>query len=243
MKIHSIQYDSCNFFSTLHSYIVNNNNNKVLSTYPPGFSEFGDYKGGDSCPRLCHCEFSTNDIEDHIIRINVNGQSHKSMKRPTQIAFIAAGFFFAHASFLKDVPFDPYVPYCFMGEEIALSIRAWTAGWNIYAPRESLIAHQYRPGRLGLPKFWESVGRDSGRPQLNTKLQRHAIRRIKHLVGYGDHTAKKIEEEGDGIVLTDYEHYSVGTERTLEEYMDFTKIDVEHLKCNRMDWCIKGDLE
>ena len=33
-----------------------------------------------------------------------------------------------------------------MGEEIALSMRAWTHGWDIYAPRQNLIAHQYRPG-------------------------------------------------------------------------------------------------
>ena len=51
-----------------------------------------------------------------------------------------------------------------MGEEIALSLRAWTHGWYIYAPRKNLIAHQYRPGRMGLPKFWENTGRVFGRP-------------------------------------------------------------------------------
>jgi hypothetical protein len=27
-----------------------------------------------------------------------------------------------------------------------------------------LIAHQYRPGSMGLPKFWENTGRVFGRP-------------------------------------------------------------------------------
>jgi len=43
----------------------------VLSAYPPGFQKFGEYKGGSPGARLCTCEFSTNQVESHIIRINV----------------------------------------------------------------------------------------------------------------------------------------------------------------------------
>ena len=117
----------------------------VLSAYPPGFQNFGEYKGGSKGTRLCTCQFSSNAIEDSIIRINTGTSYRGDEPRPTQIAFIAAGFFFAQAEFLVDVPFDPFLPWCFMGEEILLSMRAWTAGWDIYAPRENLIAHQYRP--------------------------------------------------------------------------------------------------
>ena len=215
----------------------------ILSSYPPGFQEFGHYQGGSPGARLCTCEFSTNQAESHILRINTRGTTPKDAPRPTQIAFIAAGFFFARAEFLKDVPFDPYVPWCFMGEEIALSMRAWTAGWNIYAPRQNLIAHQYRPGRMGLPKFWESVGRDSGRPGLNTRLQNHVIRRIKHLVGYPEDTVEAIGAGGDGIVLTDKDHYGLGTERTREAYLELTKIDPGKQQCHPMDWCANGLLE
>ncbi len=216
----------------------------VLSTYPPGFSEFtNEFQGGSPGPRLCYCEFSSNAIENHIIRINTSGQTPPDAKRPTQIAFIAAGFFFAHASFLQDWPFDPYAPWCFMGEEIALSMRAWTHGWDIYAPLKSYIAHQYRPGRMGLPKFWESVGRDAGRPGLNTKAQKHVLRRIKHMVGYTTDTEELIEKDGDGIVLTDFEHYSLGQNRTLQAYLELTNIDVVHQQCKSMPWCSKGTLE
>ena len=38
-------------------------------------------------------------------------------------AFVAAGFLIGHASMLDAVPFDPYFPFCFMGEELALSLR------------------------------------------------------------------------------------------------------------------------
>jgi [Skp1-protein]-hydroxyproline N-acetylglucosaminyltransferase len=117
----------------------------VLSAYPPGFTNFGTFKGGTPGARLCVCEFSSSQAENKIIRINAGENTKKDTPRPTQIAFIAAGFFFARAEFLTDVPFDPFLPWCFMGEEIALSMRAWTQGWDIYAPRQNLIAHQYRP--------------------------------------------------------------------------------------------------
>lgn len=126
----------------------------VLSSYPPGFNKEngGVLNTESSGARLCTCEFSSSDVESDIIRINTGVGYNGDEENPTQIPFIAAGFFFTPASFLVDVPFDPYMPWCFMGEEIMLSMRAWTHGWDIYAPRKNWIAHQYRPGRMGLPK-------------------------------------------------------------------------------------------
>merc|ERR1711957_413939 len=118
------------------------------------------------------------DVEHKIIRINTGNQC-SSEDVPSQIAYIAAGFFFTRAEFLVDVPFDPFLPWCFMGEEIALSMRAWTHGWDIYAPRKNLIAHQYRPGRMGLPKFWETMNRLHRKSGLgNNELAHTVILRI-----------------------------------------------------------------
>lgn len=83
----------------------------ILSSYPPGFQNFGTYTGGSPGTRLCTCQFSTNEVENHIIRINTGGRCKGDEPHPTQIAFIAAGFFFARAEFLVDVPFDPFVPW------------------------------------------------------------------------------------------------------------------------------------
>ena len=85
--------------------------------------------------------------EDFLPRIEMDGRNAANQTRPTQMAFVGAGFFFARAELLVDVPFDPFLAFMFMGEEIALSIRSWTHGWNIYAPRLNLIGHQYRPVR------------------------------------------------------------------------------------------------
>jgi [Skp1-protein]-hydroxyproline N-acetylglucosaminyltransferase len=135
----------------------------ILSTYPSGFKD-GDppYMGGTMAPRLCTCEFPGDEGRHSMIRINTGHDCKSEQDAPTQIAYIAAGFFFARSEFLLDVPFDPYMPWIFMGEEIALSLRAWTHGWDAYAPRKDWIAHQYRPGKMGLPKFWENTARVFG---------------------------------------------------------------------------------
>ena len=85
----------------------------VLSSYPPGFSE-GDapYTGGSKGTRLCTCTFSDSDVEHKILRINTGNMCNGEEEAPSQIAYIAAGFFFARAEFLVDVPFDPYLPWC-----------------------------------------------------------------------------------------------------------------------------------
>mmetsp|Transcript_7527 Transcript_7527/g.17068 ORF Transcript_7527/g.17068 Transcript_7527/m.17068 type:complete len:603 (-) Transcript_7527:32-1840(-) len=220
----------------------------VLSSYPPGFqAENGGILNGQPSPgaRLCTCSFSDSDVEAKIIRINTGSGYSGGEEHPTQIPFIAAGFFFTPGGFLTDVPFDPYMPWCFMGEEIMLSMRAWTHGWDIYAPRKNWIAHQYRPGRMGLPKFWGSVGRLFGRPGpgFSNQLQLRLIKRVKHLVGYNDCCSKeKLMQDGDELVLMDVEHYGFGDVRSREEYLKWANIDVDAKRCHGIQWCNKGEL-
>ena len=52
-----------------------------------------------------------------------------------------------------------------------------------------------------------------------------------------------IVADGDGIVLTDTDHYGLGTERTREAYLELTKIDPGKQECHPMDWCANGLLE
>jgi len=216
----------------------------VLSSYPPGFQATENKQVRESNgARLCVCMTREED-PNPIIRINTGTDYHGNEPRPTEIPFIAAGFFFAHARFLVDIPFDPYMPWLFMGEEIALSMRAYTHGWIIYAPRKNLIAHQYRPGRMGLPKYWESVNRLYRGAADNNKFQRPVIKRVKHMVGYPDSTLEKIREEGIELVLHDIEYYGLGKDKTWQEYMDYAHMHVDEkkdiIKCTPNEWCNHG---
>mmetsp|Transcript_12793 Transcript_12793/g.19827 ORF Transcript_12793/g.19827 Transcript_12793/m.19827 type:complete len:552 (+) Transcript_12793:61-1716(+) len=220
----------------------------ILSSYPPGFQE-GHTDGTvkeTSGARLCTCETLAQD-PNPVVRITNGGRSYQGTEpRPTQIPFMAAGFFFTHASFLKDIPFDPYLPWCFMGEEIALSMRAWTSGWNMYAPRKNYITHQYRPGRMGLPKFWGTVNRLYGGGAWNNRLQSRTIQRIKYLVGY-PRARQNFHNKSDSIVLTDLEQYGLGRQRALKDYLEFAHLTIDEendaIVCSNIEWCNLGTKE
>jgi hypothetical protein len=79
------------------------------------------------------------------------------LRTPRFAPFVAAGYFVAHSDFLRQVPFDPFLPWIFMGEEIIMSSRLWTAGYDMFSPIQSVVGHMYV--RQHKPKFWESVRR------------------------------------------------------------------------------------
>ena len=54
--------------------------------------------------------------------------------------------------FLHEVPFDPYLPHLFQGEEVLLSARLWTNGYEMFTPNLKICSHDY--GRETMPKFW-----------------------------------------------------------------------------------------
>jgi len=50
----------------------------------------------------------------------------------------AAGFSFARGHFVHRVRYDCCLPMVFMGEEISIGVRAWTHGYDMYAPQASV---------------------------------------------------------------------------------------------------------
>jgi [Skp1-protein]-hydroxyproline N-acetylglucosaminyltransferase len=129
----------------------------ILSHYPPSHTIDLDKGKDNPGARLCGPIFATSDLEAQIVRLEGGGWDHNKLEYPGFAPFTAAGYFVAHSSFLKEVPFDPFLPWIFMGEEIIMSSRLWTAGYDIFNPNTSVVGHIYV--RRHKPKFWESVHR------------------------------------------------------------------------------------
>jgi [Skp1-protein]-hydroxyproline N-acetylglucosaminyltransferase len=127
----------------------------VLSTYPPDSGHnWRDTIGF----RMCDSEFAVDAIEQHIIRLSPSRVYEGSIRaEPAYAPFVAAGFYFIGGEFLHEVPFDPLLPWIFMGEEISLSARLWTSGYDIFSPTTNVLNHYYV--RRHYPKFWETVNR------------------------------------------------------------------------------------
>jgi [Skp1-protein]-hydroxyproline N-acetylglucosaminyltransferase len=116
----------------------------ILSHYPPSETYDLDGKRDKPTSRLCGPVFATSDLESQIIRLEgAMVYDKQKLDYPGFAPFTAAGYFVAHSDFLREVPFDPFLPWIFMGEEIIMSSRLWTAGYDIFSPSEAVVGHIY----------------------------------------------------------------------------------------------------
>ena len=156
---------------------------------------------------------------------------------PRFAPFVAAGYYVAHSGILKDAPYDPFLPYIFMGEEIIMSSRYWTHGYDIFAPAYSVVGHIYE--RKHKPKFWETIDRLFEVEGINDDLGLVALERVKHQLQYIESSRDYIKEK---TVLHGLEHYTMGTERSIWDYLDMAGIDPIHKVINKQNvaWCVLG---
>ena len=178
----------------------------VLSYYPKEITD----TNLETVPRICRARFN----EDSMISFDGADLLSSPMKL-VKVPFIAAGFFFTNSEFLDIIPFDPYLPNLFVGEEILLSVRFWTHGWDIYSPDKNIIFHHYT--RSDEPKVWNDK-------KFNGD---DALKKVKYYLKMIDKkdVPEKLQKELD--------RYGLGNERTIEDYYKFAGIDVNNKKINK----------
>lgn len=79
-----------------------------------------------------------------------NREVMRDKTKPHPSHTILAGYVFSPGNLVEEVPYDDRIS--FMGEELCFAIRAYTRGWDIYAPNEMLVWHYYT--RKDHPKIW-----------------------------------------------------------------------------------------
>ncbi|MBV8938484.1 MAG: hypothetical protein JO089_01420, partial [Alphaproteobacteria bacterium] len=125
---------------------------------------------------------------------------------PVEGAFVSACMLFGPGNMIREIPYDPHL--YFFGEEITLSARLWTHGYDVYHPNIPVIYH-----------FWERKTRrthfDDHRqwPEIN----RRSFARVRHLLG--------TDRSHDPAVTQDIERYGLGRVRTMEDYQRFCGVD------------------
>ena len=73
----------------------------------------------------------------------------------------------------------------------------------------------------------------------------HTRKRIKNLLGYkGEYTTDAMVSNGFSSLLTElHESYGLGTQRTLEDYLEFAEINMDTETCGKLTWCTNNELE
>ena len=170
----------------------------ILSGYPPPYIPPAYFEPGHVPTRIAAKVFD----DFGILGLKPVGNL-TNYEEPQIGMFLAGGFIFAKSQFYLEVPYDPFI--YFQGEEISLSVRAWTAGWDIFYPHRIILRHYYL--RSDEVKHWKDN-------RYWTDLDIKSRRRVLNLL-----TANN----GDQYLGV----YGLGSQRTLKEYEEFTGINFQ----------------
>lgn len=116
----------------------------------------------------------------------------KNTDRCVPSQFIGAGQIFTLGGFCEEIEYDPEL--YFDGEEINLTARAYTHGYDLFCPNEDLIWHRYKHK---MPTHWSDHG----------NLQQEVANDRIHQLLVGDHKLLDNYGLGSARSLTDFEEY------------------------------------
>jgi len=107
----------------------------------------------------------------------------------------------------------------FQGEDISMSIRGYTVGYDYYAPEQSVGFHHYSIGanakeRKKVHLFWEN------RSHFNDDVQRKAMKRLLGIVHLNPEVPTSAWDHVDEDI------YGLGGVRTPEQFYEMMGIDV-----------------
>ena len=193
----------------------------IISHYPREIADVDKYNESQkyTLPRMCK-SFWNNRGMLSFMGAEMKDTNNKAYMTP----YMAGGFVFCKSDFLKEVPYDPNLPYLFVGEEIAHSIRSWTHGWDIFTPTENIIFHEYT--RASKPKIW------TDNPTYSDMA---AFNKVKYYIGL-----IKEDSELTPEMKLNLDKYGLGTDRTLSDYYKYAGIDVDK-KIVTTNFCKDGN--
>jgi Glycosyltransferase (GlcNAc) len=120
----------------------------------------------------------------------------QSLNRPLRARFLSAGFLFACGTFVSEVPYDPEL--YFLGEEAAMTLRAFTNGYDLFHPPETVVWHDYV--RKDAIKHWDDHTEANKIGTLWSERDLQSKNKIKRLLSgqpldaFGLGSARTIEE-------------------------------------------------
>jgi len=179
----------------------------LLSTYAGMYDPKTNDKIGDIPYKMLPLKF-----RDYGTIIFAPGEiaEWQSLARPIPARFVSGHFYFTLGIHCKEYVYDPNL--YFQGDEISLSVRSYTLGYDLFHPHRTVVWHEYtREGRV---KHWDDFN-DPAQNKINTtwsKIDEVSKSRLRQLLG--------MEENGHTL----YPH-DMGRIRTIKEYEEYAGVD------------------
>lgn len=190
----------------MHNQMEKKGHKPIIAGYLPLYNPFNDPAGRSNVPWqaqfACFYPHGTIFIRPALL------SGWENMTEPAPARFLSGHFSFARSQWARDVKHDPDI--YFSGEEINLSVRSFTHGYDIFHPHRVVIWHStMREERSGMLK-WDDDAKH-GVDWYN--LQEYARKKIRLLFGV---------EKDDSI---EFGEYGLGKERTVKDYEVFAGVN------------------
>jgi hypothetical protein len=139
----------------------------------------------------------------------------QNLTKPIPARFVSGHFFFTYGIHCEEYKYDPNI--YFAGDEISLSIRSYTLGYDLYHPHKTVVWHEYT--REGRTKHWTDFNSENKNNGTVEKvwwdMDNDSKRRLRHM----------LQEEDNNI---DLEIYGLGSVRTHRDYELYAGIDFKN---------------
>jgi hypothetical protein len=141
----------------------------------------------------------------------------ETTKEPIPARFVSGHFFFTIGKHCEEYKYDPNI--YFAGDEISLSIRSFTLGYDLFHPHKTVVWHEYT--REGRTKHWTDFNQENKNSGIVEKqwweMDNESKRRLRHM----------LQEEDNNIDLGEY---GLGNVRSHKDYEDYAGINFKNRK-------------
>ena len=177
----------------------------IISTYLPNYEVFTEEKSTELW-KIKPYKF----LENNGPLIFCPDKIHNSenLVDPIRSTFLSAHFLFTKGNFCIEVPYD--TDYYFFGEELNLSARAFTHGYDVYCPIRHIAYHSYN--RKHRHTHWED------HPESWKQLDSNSVK--KHNCFFSD----------SAFVAQNYPKNYIGKKRKLQDFITRTGVDFVNRK-------------
>ena len=131
---------------------------------------------------------------------------------------MAGGFLFGPGDIVSEVPYDPSL--YFYGEEVSMSARLWTHGFNLYCPHRLLLFHRYKTS---------SSSGDASATHWSDhndwfRLNRRSLVRVHALLGSLEAAPQdRLKPTSDDI--NNLDRYGLGDKRSMNDYQRWAGVN------------------
>lgn len=178
----------------------------ILSTYASPFTP-GDDEVLLEGPLQMAFQGFTDDGIPHMKPMAIPGWH--TLTRPRRARFLSAGFLFTQGCFIDEVGYDPEL--YFVGEEAAMTLRAFTSGYDLFHPYETIVWHDY--GRPTAAKHWGDHTSENKATVAWHEMDSLSKSKVRRLL-----TGQSVDS------------YGLGLARSLEEYEAYAGLSLKRRK-------------